>query len=486
MIDKLLNRYKSMAVSAKATLWFLICAFLQKGISFITTPIFTRILNTDEYGQYNIFNSWLNILTVIFTLNLYSGVFSRGIVKFYEDKKAFISSMEGLTTTLVAVWMAVYLLFREYWNKWIGLSTVQMLLMLLLMWTTAVFSFWSMEQRVDLKYRKLVVLTICVSIFKPILSIVLVLCAHDKVTARIAGLVIIEFIAYVTLFLSHIRKGKKFCSKYYWKYALMFNIPLIPHYLSMSLLNGADRIMISNMVSESAAGIYSLAYSVSQIMVMFNSALMQTLEPWLYKKIKIGDIGNISRIAYPAFSLIALVNLLLIAFAPEVIAIFAPKEYYEAVWVIPPIAMSSFFTFSYAFFAAFEFYFEKTKYISIATFVAAGFNILLNYIFIKIYGYLAAGYTTLVSYIIYAMIHYVFMRCICKMYFHNQQPYDLKIILVISIAFMSIGFGFLMVYDSFILRYLFIFLIVLITVMLKKRIFRVARTIFETRKSTNK
>lgn len=51
-MNKLLVKYRSIPVQVKASLWFLICAFLQKGISFITTPIFTRLLSTSEYGQY--------------------------------------------------------------------------------------------------------------------------------------------------------------------------------------------------------------------------------------------------------------------------------------------------------------------------------------------------------------------------------------------------------------------------------------------------
>ena len=44
------SKYRSLSVQAKAALWFTICSFLQKGISFITVPIFTRLMSTEEYG----------------------------------------------------------------------------------------------------------------------------------------------------------------------------------------------------------------------------------------------------------------------------------------------------------------------------------------------------------------------------------------------------------------------------------------------------
>lgn len=482
MLKKFIDRYKAFPVQVKASLWFLICAFLQKGISFITTPVFTRLLSTSEYGQYNVFSSWLGILTVIVTLNLYCGVYSAGLVKFDQDRKQFSSTLQGLTITLIIGWTIIYLLFHNFWNALFSLTTIQMLLMLSIMWTTAVFSFWSMEQRVDFKYKKLVIITIIVSLAKPIVGIILVLVAEDKVTARIVGIASVELICYISFFFAQMKRGKKFFSKNYWKYALAFNIPLIPHYLSSSILNSADRIMIGRMVNDSAAGIYSLAYSISMIMTMFNTALMQTIEPWLYKKIKENRVSDIARVAYPSFIIIAIVNIALIALAPEAVRIFAPSDYYEAIYVIPPAAMSVFFMYSYAFFAAFEFYFGKTKQIAIATTIGAVLNIILNYIFIRIFGYIAAGYTTLVCYMIYALFHYVFMRKICLNELGGAKPYNIKIYLGIAIAFMTIGFVFLGSYGSSIVRYILICLMILIAVINRKRLISTAKEIVSLRK----
>lgn len=77
-------------------------------------------------------------------------------------------------------------------------------------------------------------------------------------------------------------------------------------------------------------------------MTIFNTALMQTLSPWIYKKIKMKKIEELALIAYITLVLIAGINIMLIAFAPEVVAVFAPAEYYDAIWVMPPVAMSVF------------------------------------------------------------------------------------------------------------------------------------------------
>ena len=64
-------------------------------------------------------------------------------------------------------------------------------------------------------------------------------------TAYIDGTVASN-LAYKSQFISNnYKQGKKFFSKKYWKYALKFNIPLIPYYLSQVVFNTSDRIMIS-------------------------------------------------------------------------------------------------------------------------------------------------------------------------------------------------------------------------------------------------
>lgn len=460
----------NVPVQIKASFWFLISTFLQRGIQFITTPIFTRIMNATEYGQVDIFNSWLDILSVFISLNLSAGVYTRGVVKFEDDRNIFSSSIQGLSFTLIFAWSVVYFLTRFFWNNLFSLHTSQMIMMFLIVWGTSASSFWTTEQRIYYRYKNIITITLIMTVAKPVLGIIFVLIAEDKVTARIIAVAIVDASVGLVLFVEQMNRGKTFFSVKYWSHAVCFNVPLIPHYLSSKVLHSADKIMIGIMDSEATAGIYSLAYSVSLVMTMFNSALMQTLEPWLYKKINEGRIKEISKIAYPAFVLIAGVNILLIAFAPEVVSIFAPDEYYDAIWVIPPVAMSVFFSFSYTFFAVFEFYYEETKYIAFATFIAAALNIFLNYIFIKIFGYYAAGYTTLFCYFAYAVFHYFFMRKVCKKYLQNQQPYDMRIyLLIVGILFLC-GFAFLLCYPYPLVRYSMLILLFGVVVLFRKRI----------------
>lgn len=476
---RVLDKYKNLPVPVKATVWFLVASFLQRGIQALTTPIFTRLLSTSEYGQFSVFNSWLGITTVIVSLNIWGGIYQQGLVKFSDNRKIFSSSLQGLTLTLTVGWTAIYLLFHSFWNGLFGLTTVQMLAMLVLVWTSSVFNFWAAEQRNDYKYKELVLVTLLVSFGKPIIGIIFVKLATDKVTARILGLVLVELCVYLFLFISQMRQGKVFFDRKYWKYAVVLCIPLVPHYLSQTVLNSADRIMISNMVGDSEAGIYSLAYSISQIMILFNTALMSTLNPWIFTKIKEKKNKEIGPVAYISLIVIAAVNLGLILIAPEAVAIFAPASYYEAIYVIPPVAMGVYFLYSYDLFSKFAFYYEKTYFVTIVSVFGAILNIILNYIFIKTFGYIAAGYTTLVCYMVYCFGHYMFMRKIVNDKCNGVQPYSVKVYLEITFAFLLIGFLLLLTYDYQIIRYVIIIVAFVLFIIYRKKLLEMVKNVMK-------
>ncbi|MBO4456368.1 MAG: oligosaccharide flippase family protein [Butyrivibrio sp.] len=479
------EKYRGLSIYVKASMWFLVCTFIQKAVSVISTPIFTRIMTSAEYGVYGVFASWLDIVTVFVTLNLFLGMYTSRLVKYGEMSAEFTSSMQGLCMTLEVFWCIVYLIFRDAINGVTSLTTTQTILLFVMMWSSSAYNFWAVQQRVNLSYRSLVLVTVASSILKPMVGVILVVNAQDKVTARIFGLAVVQVVFFTGCFISQMRKGKVFFSRRFWGEALLFNIPLIPHYLSMSVLNSIDKIMIEKMIGKSEAGIYNLAYSVALLVKIFNMALSQTIEPWIYKKIKESKAQEIGKIAYTSMIIIAVLNLGLMALAPEAVMLFAPKSYYDAIWIIPPVATSVFFMFMYMFFASFEFYYSKTVLIAIATCIGAGLNIVLNYIFIGMYGYYAAGYTTLICYIVYALVHYIFMKKVCKANYGECKVYDTRIIVMISVVFMACGVILLMTYKMRGVRYLIIAISVIMAAIFRNRIKETVDNILRIKKGTD-
>ena len=482
-LNKLANKYSSLSIELKAAFWFLICSLIQKGIAVVFTPVFTRLMTTEQFGEFNVYTSWKDIFVILITLKIGAGAMGPGLVKNDRDKDAFSSSMHVLTTVLVLVWACLFFVFNGFFKNITKLSQILLYIMLIHVWTQGIWEMWAKEQRIKFHYRLLVFITLIVAIIRPIIGIIVVIHAEDKATARIIEMATVDLIAYFGLFVYTLFQGKKFFSKQYWKYSLKINIPLIPHFLSQTILNNSDRIMIERIVDTSSSGIYSLAYQISIITVFLNNALLQAMSPWTFLKLKKREESAIPRIGYTALLMVGAINLLFIALAPELIAIFAPSKYGEALWIVPPITMSVFFQFSYLLFADIELYFEKTKLIALATVIGAVLNVALNYVFIGLFGYYAAGYTTLVCYMIIAIIHYFAMKVVCNSHLDGKCVYKFKTWIFISLAFLAFGFLLLFSYSNIFIRYSIIIALIIVLITQKNRILTLLRSFLKERKS---
>ncbi|TXC82187.1 oligosaccharide flippase family protein [Metabacillus litoralis] len=470
MINKIFKRYTAFPPAVKAAIWFTIASFFQKGISFITVPIFTRLLSVEQYGQVVVFQSWLSIITIFATLSLWAGVFNNGMVKYENDRETFISALQGLSTTLTAVCLIIYLLFLDFWNSIFGLPTFLVLVMFTQLIVAPALSYWSAKQRFDYQYKKLIIITLAMSIASPLFGVFAVLATEDKGVARILSVALVQIGVCSVFYIYNATKGKQFFHRNYWKYALGFNLPLIPHYLSGVVLNQSDKIMIDQFSGTDKAGIYSVAYSAAMLLTILITSVNSSFTPWTYKKLKNKCYSEIEDISKFLLALIGGLILILVAFAPEIVGVLAPVEYYEAIWVIPPIAVSVFFIFLYSMFANIEFYFEENKFIMVASIIGAGLNILLNFFLIPIFGYIAAGFTTLFCYIVFSFSHYIFMRKVCKKHINGEKIYNFGFIVVFSLGMILTSMLLMTVYSYVVIRYLVILIIFLTAVICRKHI----------------
>ena len=129
-------------------------------------------------------------------------------------------------------------------------------------------------------------------------------------------------------------------NKNFWRFALSFNIPLIPYYLSQVLFNQSARIMISNMVGLDEAGFYALAQNLALILTFVLNAINDSYVPWFYGKIKEGKEQENRPIATGIAILMAFLLMGIISLAPEFILVMAGSDYMDAVWIVPPVTMS--------------------------------------------------------------------------------------------------------------------------------------------------
>lgn len=453
--------YLNLSIPMKSALWLTFSVMLQKGISVLTVPLFTRLLNESAYGTVSIFNAWANIINLFTSLSIYGGVFNTAMLKYEDHRDEVLSSFLGLTNTITIIFFVCFLIFKESLLKIIGLPTVFVYIIFIQCLIAPAFNLWMAKSRYEYRYKSVVLISLSMSVLGPLFSCVAVIQLSHKAFARIIAVETVNNLFYLAIFIFVMIKGKKFFDLTYWKYALSINVPLIPHFLSETILNQSDRIMINNFCGPGSAGIYSVAYTYSTLLTIANGSINSSLIPWMYHKIQCKELDVVRHVISHIIIAITTIAIVFILSAPEIMKIFASRQYYEAIWIVPPVTAGIVFWYIYLLFTNIELYYERSAYITVAAVCSAILNISLNFIFIPTIGYLAAGYTTLASYILCAMIHYHFVHKIILKESWKISIFDKRVFASCAVASTFIVLLAPILYRNCFLRYI-IFGIILI------------------------
>lgn len=473
------------SVQVKASLAYTICSIIQKGLSFLTLPIFTRLLTLEQYGQCSIYFSWSAIIAIITTLNLPYGTFSKAMVKFEDSREQYISTVQMICIVLTLFLLVLYIPLREYINRFLELPTFLVLILLAEIIANLAMQCWMGKARFEYRYKSVIILTLLTSLLMPAVGLIFVLLFEEKGYARIIGYALITVLVGTVFLVRNFIKGKSFFRKDMWKYAFGMNGVLIVYYLSQVIFNQSDRIMISHMLGMDQAALYSVAYNLAIILTFVVDAINNSYVPWLYGKIKEDKQQENKKISILLSILIAFLLLGIIALAPELIYVIAGKEYIEAKWVVAPIAMSLLLLFYSQQFINIEFYYEKKYLLVIAAIFAAVLNIGLNFWLIPIYGYVAAGYTTLISYFVFAVSNYLTVLFMMKKSKIENNIFNIPLMLAVLVVFIAIGFLAMFLYNYSIIRYVIIGVVLIAILAGSKWIIKLFKNMFKKQEGQN-
>lgn len=479
-MHKLLDRYHGMSKQLKVVFWFTFVGFFQRGISIITTPIFTRVLSTEDYGLFSVFNAYYTVIIIAATLYLHMGVINNAFVKMPESNEKVVSAFQSLSLMTSSVFFVLAIIFREQLAALMGLPVIAVVVMFLAFIFVEPYRIWVIYKRYQFDYVKPVIASALISILTPLISVIAVISTtENQGIARIlsyAGVNVILPGAFC--YVVNYKKNHTFFDKGLWKYALTFNIPLLVHYMSETLLNQTDRIMINAYLGSSEAGIYSVAYSAASLFTILSSALNTAFVPWTYQKLRDKDYKSIEKVGYIVLAFLAIVLSIMIMFAPEIVYVLAGPKYTGAVYLIPTLSASVFFGYMYQLFSRVELYYEKKSYTVISTMSAALLNIVLNALWIPKFGYTAAGYSTLTSHILFCVMHYYFLRKVCRECIESKWIYDFKKLLAISLAVLLIAGIMTLLYYNLVLRLVIVVFIFIVLYFLRGKIKEIYIIIF--------
>ena len=469
---QIIKKWGSASPMAKASICFSLAMFLQKGLVSLTTPIFTRIMTTVEYEQYTVYHAWSGILTIVATLNLSSGVLNNLLVRGEYKRDTIVSALQGLSSVWAIGCVLIFLALCFFGVQIPSFSVYLWLIMLLSFVVTQAYDDWMVARRFTYDYKIPCLIMVIIAVMNIVLPLAFVLLARRKGEAYILATILVNAVVGLVFWIYNWRKSHRVIVPAIWKQALLFNLPLLPHFLSLTVLNQSDKIMIESLCEPGQAAIYSVAHTVAAIIQLLMTAVNYSLVPWTYQNLKIRRCREIANRSNAILLAVAVALGVIILFAPEIMLIMAPLEYREAVYIIPAMSVGIYFNYLYQFYGRLEMYHRKNRYMMIGSVGCALANIALNAVFIRKYGYMAAAYTTLFCQMALCVMHGVLAQRIVRKERYEVSPFANKQILAISLSLLAVNFVMPRVYASAPVRWALIIGIMLAVLFNRKHIMR--------------
>lgn len=516
------EKWKQLPVSVRAALVFGICSFLSSGISFLLMPIFTRIMSKEQYGIVTDYNSWHYIIEVFAVLGLASvGSFNVGLNEYRDRRDRFVSSMLIMANlATLAVFAFIFVIKGIAVNNFI-LSWPLLICMFIGFLFSPATTFFLARKRYEYKYRTGAIVTIGSIIAIQGLAVILVLIfgegpaeTTETVTTvseisttsstlgesivstvsqtslglqssewKVIGTLIGTLIFGIPLYLCQMKRGlvnkdndtaigigttaaseSTHTTLQMMKEMFVFTLPLLPHYLALHVMNGADRIMVGKLDSVSSEAVYGVASSLGLAAATVWTAINGSLQPYIFGKLNDGDTASVRKTTKYLLAFYAGLCVVVSLMAPELLMILAPAKYSDGLAAIPPIIGMAFLNALYNVYASIEFYHKKSVGIAVATIVSAGLNIGLNAWLIPIYGLPAAAYTTLIANAVLTFCHYIGYRLADKRKIFSDLTF-----LVMSVACIAACLASSLLYDTIWVRYVII-VVIAIVIIIKREI----------------
>ena len=439
---------------------YLIAEFFNKGIVFLTIPIFTYLLTPEDYGIISIYAVLISIFIVFMGLNFHTSVARR----YHEDEEDFNEFLGTNIVFLIMLNIVLILLFFIFKDSLASFFAIDSNILFI----AIIVSSLSVFLQIELSYlqtsqqsKKYVTILVIRNILLTLGAIIWIYLLEDsKYLGKVYSELVIMSIIFIFVIRDLLKLSKFNFNKKFIKYSIGYGVPLIPHTLSGLILLLSDRIIINQISGSYETGLYSFAFNVGMIMSVVVTSFNNAWIPIFYKDLKEKAYSKIQKSAEKYVKIIFAITLFLILFSKEIVIIMADDKYYDALKIVPLILLGFTMVYLYTLYANYAFYRKRTGLISLFTFIAGVINIGLNYLLIPEYGYVAAAWTTLFSYFILFVLHYVNVKFILK----ENVILLSNILIYLSVLLVGILIYFNIHIENYLLQ--FTFKIILIIVML--------------------
>ena len=396
---------------------------MLQGIAFITTPLFTRLLGTTQFGTYSIFNSWVLILTCLMGAGISSSI-GTGLYKFKNNYIVFRNSILLSSTLICLLEILIIILLSPFLSRVMGFSSGLVLLVGITAFAHYIVNFAQMAFIYEKKAGSNFILSVSLSIISVLFSVFLIyqVDSNSRYLGRIYGVASIYLLVAIIVWLLLYLKKPTLVKKEYLIYGITVGFPIVFHSLSQQILGQSDRIMMQMFeIATAEIGIYSMFYTLSSVLSTVLGALNNSWCPFYYDDVSEEKWEILDKKCKNYIELFTVLSVGFLLLSREVSYIMADESYWSGLNIIPILALAVYFTFMYQFPVNFEFFYKKTKIIAIGTVGAGIFNIILNTVMIPMWGMYGAAIATALSYLALFFAHYYIVTHM------KDHPYHLKI-----------------------------------------------------------
>ena len=141
----------------KAGIWYTLSSFLTKGVAFITTPIFTRLLSSNDYGEYSNFVAWAGILVIVATMEMHATV-NRARYD-YDNLDGYLSSVAITGTIVTTVLWGIVQLFPDFFCRFFSMDMPYINILFITTMVSPALQLLQAKNRINYKYKTYVALS---------------------------------------------------------------------------------------------------------------------------------------------------------------------------------------------------------------------------------------------------------------------------------------------------------------------------------------
>lgn len=416
--------------------------FILQGVAFITTPIFTRLLGSEQFGIFSLFHSWVLIITCLMGLGINSSI-GTGLYNFKNKYIEFRNSILLFSTIICIIELFLIFIFGKIISGIVGISYYLIIAIGITAFTQYIINFAQFSYIYEKKAWSNFFLSISTAFLGVIISLIFIkyLPNNLKYIGRINGILITNICISIIIWVTFFAKKPIFIKKEYLKFGLMVGFPIVFHSLSQQILGQSDRVMMQMFsISNAEIGIYSLFYTLCSVMTTISSSLNNAWCPFYYDDVDNNRWIEINKKSKNYIELFSVLTIGFILLSREVSYIIGDNSYWSGINIIPILALAVYFTFMYQFPVNFEFFHKKTKIIALGTVFSGLLNILLNYLLIPKYGMYGAAIATLLSYIALFIAHSIIVYSMkefeYKMKFKLFLPGILSVLCAITLFYL--------------------------------------------------